>query len=104
MTEQIAKTEQAAQVREKSRSPYLAVFVFLSVFTAIEVGVSYLPERVKIPLLVLLSFIKASLVILYFMHLRHDSRLYAMFFVLGLVLIVPLLLIMTVVMPALISP
>jgi cytochrome c oxidase subunit IV len=80
---------------------YGVVFLALAVFTAIEVAVSYLPGSIKLPLLLLLAAVKAGLVLLYFMHLRTDSRLYAGFFVMGLVLIVPLLLIMTLVMPGL---
>lgn len=82
-----------------TRPNYGLVFLFLAIFTGIEVGVSYLSQNIKIPVLLLLSGIKATLVLLYFMHLRSDSRLFAMFFVLGLALIIPLLLIFTVVMP-----
>lgn len=82
-----------------SRPSYSLVFLFLAIFTAIEVGISYLPQNVKIPLLLVIAMIKASLVLLYFMHLRTDSRIFAMFFILGIALIVPLLLIFTIVMP-----
>jgi cytochrome c oxidase subunit IV len=37
-----------------------------------------------IPLLFLFSLIKFTLVVLWFMHLKFDSRTYARFFVLGL--------------------
>ena len=89
--------EQAAPAA--TRPNYGLVFLFLAIFTAIEVGVSYLSQNIKIPVLLLLSGVKAALVLLYFMHLKSDSRLFAMFFVLGLALIIPLLLIFTVVMP-----
>ena len=88
-------------VSKTSATTYGIVFLVLAVFTAIEVGVSYLPGSIKVPLLLLLAAIKAGLVLLYFMHLRSDSRVYAAFFVMGLVLIVPLFLIMTLVMPSL---
>ena len=89
--------EQAAPVA--TRPNYGLVFLVLAIFTAVEVGVSYLSQNIKIPVLLLLSGVKATLVLLYFMHLKSDSRLFAMFFVLGLALIIPLLLIFTVVMP-----
>jgi cytochrome c oxidase subunit 4 len=89
-------------IPEKKKAPsYGIVFLILGVFTTVEVGVSYLPEGLKIPILIFLALVKASLVALYFMHLRSDSRLYAMFFVVGLVLIIPIVLILTAVMPAL---
>jgi cytochrome c oxidase subunit 4 len=59
--------------------------VILGVITALEVAVYYI-ESVKdllIPLLFLFATIKFSLVVLWFMHLRFDSRTYARFFVMG---------------------
>jgi len=92
----ITHTDQA-----RSRPRYDLVFIFLIVFTALEVATSYLQSNLKVPALILLSVIKASLVVLYFMHLKFDSRLYVVLFVLGLALIVPMLLMMTLVMPGL---
>jgi cytochrome c oxidase subunit 4 len=85
--------------KPKVRPNYTIILVLLVVFTVVEVGVSFLQSGVKIPLLLTLAGVKASLVILYFMHLRYDSRLYAVFFVLGALLISPLLLLMILVMP-----
>ena len=82
-----------------ARSPYVTVFVILAVFTALEVGASYLPEAVKVPVLIILAISKASLIFLYFMHLKSDNRLFAMPILVALVLIVPIVLIMTLVMP-----
>ncbi len=85
----------------ESRSPYGLVFLVLAVATALEIGASFLPMPFKIIALVILAAGKASLVLLYFMHLRMDHRIYAMFFVLGLVLAVPIILIITIAMPML---
>jgi caa(3)-type oxidase subunit IV len=77
-------------------SPYMVVFVILVVFTVMETGVAYLPnlpEGVRIGVLGFLAAIKVSLVLLYFMHLKSDYRLFALPFALGLVLVIPLLLI-----------
>ncbi len=78
--------------RPRTRPNYFLILIFLVVFTAIEVAVSYLTGGIKLPLLLILAFAKASLVVLYFMHLKFDSRVFAYWFILGLALIVPLLL------------
>ncbi len=60
-----------------SRTQYLTVFLLLAVLTAVEVGVVYLPGIAKGPMvlaLVGLAVAKASLVGLFFMHLRHETR------------------------------
>ena len=79
-----------AQPAQRRRPNYFLVLIFLVVFTAIEVVVSYMTGGIRVPLLLLLAFVKAALVILYFMHLRFDSRVYAYWFLVGLILIVPL--------------
>jgi cytochrome c oxidase subunit 4 len=85
----------------RPRPRYDLVFIVLMVFTALEVATSYLQSNLKVPALIALSIIKASLVVLYFMHLKFDSRLFTILFVLGLALIVPLFLMMILVMPRL---
>ena len=81
---------------------YFAVFAILAIFTAIETAVSYVQQAaIKLPVLVVLAGIKAALVLLYFMHLRSDSRLFSYLFIAGCVLAVPLILVISVVMPAL---
>jgi cytochrome c oxidase subunit IV len=64
----------ADMVREERR--YIQVFVWLSVLTAMEIGLTFLPiSRVVIGTgLVLLAASKASMVALYFMHLTHEKR------------------------------
>jgi cytochrome c oxidase subunit 4 len=83
----------------KLRPNYTVILVLLVIFTILEVSVSFLQSSFKIPLLLTLAGVKASLVVLYFMHLRYDSRLFAGFFLLGALLITPLLLLMMLVMP-----
>jgi cytochrome c oxidase subunit IV len=55
---------------------YIAVFVWLAVLTAVEVGVVYLPltKFAQAVILVVLAFTKAALVALYFMHLKFERR------------------------------
>jgi cytochrome c oxidase subunit 4 len=54
--------------------------------TAAEVAVYYIEgvQEFLIPLLFLFSLVKFTLVVMWFMHLRFDSRTYARFFVMGL--------------------
>jgi cytochrome c oxidase subunit 4 len=85
--------------RAPARPAFHLVFIALAVLTAIEVGVSYLAPAIKIPVLVVLSATKAVLVALYFMHLKFDPRIYVWPFVIGLVVIIPIVLILAVVMP-----
>ena len=83
---------------DRSRT-YLYVFLALAIFTALEVGVSYLddlPEALQLGALVALAVSKIALVVLWFMHLRYDRRVFAVPFVLGLLLVVPLVLIVAI--------
>jgi cytochrome c oxidase subunit 4 len=61
-----------------SNRTYLIVFAWLAAFTAIEVLVAAvaLPEIVKVIVLVALAVVKAALVVLFYMHLRYDSKWY----------------------------
>ncbi len=70
---------------------YLLVFAALAILTLIEVGVSYLTGGLRVPLLLGLSVVKALLVILYFLHLKYDSRWFAFIFFAPLALVVPLI-------------
>jgi cytochrome c oxidase subunit 4 len=65
---------------------YIRIAIILGLITAAEVAVYYI-EGAKdflIPILFFFSFVKFALVVLWFMHLRFDSRTYARFFVMGL--------------------
>lgn len=59
---------------------YTVVFGTLAVVTVVEVLIAeFLPREffLTIPLLVVLSAAKAILVVLYYMHLKEDSRIFA---------------------------
>jgi cytochrome c oxidase subunit 4 len=79
---------------------YAWVFAALVALTGLEVGASYLPARVRWPLLLIFAGAKALLVVLYFMHLRFDNRLYAGLLLIGLLLVSPLILIVALVTAA----
>ena len=53
---------------------------------AAEVAVYYIEgfKEILVPVLFFFSFVKFTLVVLWFMHLKFDSRTYARFFVMGL--------------------
>ena len=65
---------------------YVKVAVVLAVITGAEVGVYYLDlaKGLMIPILLILAITKFAMVVLWFMHLKFDSRLFSWFFVGGL--------------------
>ena len=60
--------------------------VILAVITAAEVAVYYIEgvQELLVPILFLFSALKFALVVLWFMHLKFDSKTYARFFLMGL--------------------
>jgi cytochrome c oxidase subunit 4 len=73
-----------AHVNHPSRATYLKVFAWLAVFTVIELALSFVPvEEIKIPGLVLFAVTKATLVVMFYMHLRYDRRLYTVILLTG---------------------
>ncbi len=76
----------------KTRRPnYVLVFFMLAALTALEVFVASMTNIPRVEFLLFMSFIKAMLVILYFMHLRSDSRWFGLIFFLPFLLVIPLL-------------
>jgi caa(3)-type oxidase subunit IV len=73
-------TEQEKPARKHAN--YLAVFIALAVLTAIEIGVTQ-TSLPRVPILVPLAIIKASLVAMFYMHLRSDRKLFTMVFGMG---------------------
>ena len=65
---------------------YMAIFWWLAILTAVELGVIFapLPKFTIGGLLVALALSKAAIVAMYFMHLRFETR------TLGLIAVVPL--------------
>jgi len=64
---------------------YIQIGLVLSVITAIEVGLYYidLEHNLLVAMLLALSAVKFSLVVLWFMHLKFDNRLFSTLFVSG---------------------
>ena len=69
----------AGGLRHIAPRTYVIVFGWLTLFTALEVLVAAigLDESIRVPLLVVIAIIKALLVVLFYMHLRYDSKWYA---------------------------
>lgn len=66
------------------RIDYVGVFRWLALFTVCELAVSFVPVlEIKVPLLVVFAILKATLVVLYYMHLRYDRRVYAVILLTG---------------------
>jgi cytochrome c oxidase subunit 4 len=72
--------------------PYLAIFAALLVLTGITVGIGIYyraqNELVNVLLALLIAFMKASLVALFFMHLKFEGKLIYMIFLVPLALCV----------------
>lgn len=69
---------------------YIKIALILAVITAVEVAFSYWEavEGILAPSLIAMSIVKFAIVVLYFMHLKFDSRLFRRLFVAGLCLAV----------------
>ncbi len=69
-------------------SVYVTIAVFLTVLTAMEIAVFYIPamSAVMVPLLLILSAAKFALVAMFYMHLKFDSWLLSTVFVFPLMI------------------
>ena len=68
---------------------YVQLALALAVITAIEVALSYMVDDLGalfLPLLLILMAIKFFSVVLFFMHLKFDNRLFGMLFYTGMIL------------------
>jgi cytochrome c oxidase subunit IV len=72
--------------RHPSPKEYIRIALILAVITGLEVGIYYakISRALLIPSLLFFAFVKFTLVVLWYMHLRFDSRTYARFFMIGL--------------------
>jgi len=87
----------AEQHAHATTGTYLRVAAILVMLTLIEVGVFYVPafQSALVPILLVLSAVKFALVVMFYMHLKFDSRFFTFLFggplLLGLAVVVSLL-------------
>ncbi len=69
---------------------YWMIGIILAVITGIEVAIFYIPAigAALVPILLVLSIAKFVIVVMFFMHLKFDSRVFTAVFLAGLMLAV----------------
>ncbi len=92
-TEREAPGEHAGGRAHPGPLEYTRIGLILAVITAVEVGIFYLDiaQWALVTILVVLSAVKFSLVVMWFMHLKFDSRVFSWLLVGGLMLVSVLL-------------
>ena len=75
-----------AHAHHPTAATYVKVGVILTAITAVEVAVYYIPSLVAmrglfITLLLVMSAVKFAIVVMLYMHLKYDHRLFRAFFV-----------------------
>jgi cytochrome c oxidase subunit IV len=75
-----------SRARHPSDAEYVRIALILAAITGAEIAVYYLDsiKSLLIPLLFFFAIIKFALVVLWFMHLKFDNKLYARFFTAGI--------------------
>ena len=75
-----------SRARHPSDAEYIRIALILAALTAAEVAVYYFDsvKSLLIPLLFAFAIVKFTLVVLWFMHLKFDNKLYARFFTGGI--------------------
>lgn len=80
-------TEHATEHSGSGYRLYVLVWAALMLLTAVTVGVSYLDlKKFATFAAVLIATVKGGLVLLYFMHLRFEARIYTVFVLVALVI------------------
>ena|SRR2546426_5966028 len=80
---------QAGEHSHPGAKEYLGIAVILTVITAVEVAVFYIPtmKPMLVPTLLTLSALKFALVAMFYMHLKFDARLFSWLFVVPMIVI-----------------
>ena len=78
----MAETSHTEEHQHPTADVYLRVAAVLVILTVIEVGVFYVPafHPVLVPTLLFLSALKFTLVVMFYMHLKMDSRFFTFLF------------------------
>ncbi|HEX7123195.1 MAG TPA: cytochrome C oxidase subunit IV family protein [Gemmatimonadaceae bacterium] len=84
MADEHVSHESPDHIEHPTWTTYWKVGLILTVITALEVWAYYLPALVAspyfVPLLLILSAAKFAIVVLFYMHLRYDHRLFKALF------------------------
>lgn len=77
-----------AHDKHPSDKEYVKIALILGAITAAEVAVVYISSLKSLirPILSVMMVVKFSMVALWFMHLKFDSRIFRRFFLLGIIL------------------
>jgi cytochrome c oxidase subunit 4 len=77
-----------AEHSHPSPAKYVGIAILLAIVTALEVALYYIemPEGLFVAFLMVLAFIKFTMVAAFFMHLKFDSPMLRRVFILGIVL------------------
>ena len=82
----------AAEQEHASVKTYILIGVVLTIITAIEVALIYIPGAEEsawmVPVLIALSTLKFALVVMFYMHLKFDHKLFSISFFAPMVLAV----------------
>ena len=80
------QSAEAAHTGHPTPATYFKVAMALSILTAIEVGIFYVTQigYAIIPVLAILSIGKFALVVMYYMHLKFDSKIFSGMFFFGM--------------------
>ena len=83
-----ADADGAHEETHPSALEYVQIGTILAIITAVEVALYYIDMNftLLVALLVMLSLVKFSMVVLWFMHLKFDASLFAVLFTGGLAL------------------
>ncbi|MGA9595503.1 MAG: cytochrome C oxidase subunit IV family protein [Acidimicrobiia bacterium] len=87
-----ATTTKTTAKRHPTPALYWGIAIFLAAVTGMEISVPNIdiPDAVKVPLLIVLGAIKFAVVVMFFMHLRYDKKLYRNLFLFGVIGVIPL--------------
>ncbi len=84
-----AEPNEPTDTEHRHHPKYVLVFIALLLLTVFEVGVVYIEGIPHAPFILGMSFLKIALVLLYFMHLKYDSKWFTFIFFIPFVLVVP---------------
>jgi cytochrome c oxidase subunit IV len=87
-TQTVEEIEAAALEKHPDPAEYIKIAIVLAIVTALEVAIYYVTalRDLLVPFLLAFAVIKFALVVMWFMHLRFDSKIFRRLFVFGLVL------------------